>query len=211
MKTILITGAATGIGESLAKLLSADNKLILTYHQTQPSVRLSGARYMELDLLDDKSIVAFADKLKADNTEIDILINNAGVCHDKKFTESSFSDIKQQIGVNLEGLIKLTLSTLPLVKEKIINIASECAVLTYPNYVTYCASKFGVRGFTQALATEEEGIGIYCVNPGPTSTKMNGFQGASSTDVAQKIIDQTINFTPPSGSDINIYEQFNFT
>ncbi len=207
MSTIIITGAATGIGESLAKLLSNDHKLILTYHSSKPN-RISNADYYQLDLNSEKEILNFSQIIKTKYNQIDILINNAAVCHDKKFINTNFTEINQQINVNLSALIKLSLNLLPIIKQKIINIGSECSKEIYPEYAVYTATKFAVRAFTQVLAKEESGIHTYCVNPGPTATKMNGFFGTEVTKIAQAIIDQTINTTPQSGSDIDLYKQF---
>lgn len=208
MKTILITGAATGIGESLAKLLSNNNKLILTYHQSIPD-KIPGADYYQLDITNNESIAKFFSKIKNKYSTIDVLVNNAAICLDKLFIESSFAEIDQQINTNLSGLIKTTYQFLPIVREKIINIGSECSKITYPEYSTYCATKFGVRGFTQALATEATELKIYCANPGPTSTKMNGFYGTKPEEVAKIIIDNLIESSKlKSGSDLDIYKMF---
>lgn len=208
MKTILITGAATGIGESLAKLLSNNNKLILTYHQSIPD-KIPGADYYQIDITNNESIVEFFNKIKNKYSTIDVLVNNAAICLDKLFLESSFTEIDQQINTNLSGLIKMTYQFLPIIREKIINIGSECSKITYPEYSIYCATKFGVRGFTQALATEATKLKIYCANPGPTSTKMNGFYGTKPEEVAEIIFNNLIESSKlKSGSDLDIYKMF---
>lgn len=210
MKTILITGATSGIGESIAKILSSKNKLILTYHH-EITNKIKDADYYQLEQTDNQSIVNLFNKIKAKYSNIDILINNAAICLNKMFIDSSLNEIDKQIETNLSGLIKMTYQFLPIIKEKIINIGSECSKITYPEYSTYCATKFGVRGFTQALATEMSDLKIYCVNPGPTSTKMNGFYGAKTEDVANIIINNLIESSKlESGSDLDIYKMFDF-
>jgi short-subunit dehydrogenase len=211
MKTILITGAASGIGESLAKILASDNHLILTYHQSLPEHKLPTVEYLQLNTTNDQDIIKLFNFVKNKYTKIDILINNAGICLNKKFIAANFSEIDIQINTNLTGLVKLTYQFLPIITEKIINIGSECSKLTYPDYAIYCATKFGVRGFTQALSTETK-LKIYCANPGPTATKMNGFYGAKPEEVAQIIINKLIKKSNiKSGSDLDIYKMFNFT
>jgi short-subunit dehydrogenase len=207
MKNIVITGATSGIGLALAEKLSSKNKLILTFHQNPPIKKLNNSIYYQLDLNNDQSIEDFIKKIG--KKPIDIWINNAGICIDKKLNKTNFSEIETQINTNLTGMIKLTSKLIHQVKKQIINIGSQYSIETYPEYSVYCASKFGVRGFTQALAKEYENLLINCVNPGATSTKMNGFYGTAPTEVASFIIDKLIyNHSIKSGKNLNVYKKF---
>ena len=102
-------------------------------------------------------------------------------------------DIEDQIGTNLTGLIKTTKIFLPLLlkrnKAVIINITSAAGKQAYGDLIVYCATKFGVRGFSQALAQElPKKIKIYSINPGLTSTQMTKFQGVNPRKVADIIV-----------------------
>jgi len=182
---ILITGASHGIGEATAYCFAKDKaELFLTYNiakdkkeEVEDKCLRLGAESVEffhLDLRENNSINRLADNI----SKIDILINNAGVIAWKNLQDQSFEEIENQLRVNLEGLIKLTRILLPKVKTRIVNIASGAGKTGYAGLSIYCASKFGVRGFTQALRAELSGrLDVVCVNPGMTKTRMTNFQG----------------------------------
>ncbi len=106
--------------------------------------------------------------------------------------------------VNLEGLIKITSYSLPYIREMIINISSIRTKELFPKQTVYIASKFGVKGFTKALALETN-LKVYAINPGLTSTRMTNFQGVNPELVAKVIVDLAdgkINLE--SGEDIDV-------
>jgi len=121
--------------------------------------------------------------------------------------ELSFDDIEKQIGINLEGLMKMTKAALPYIRETIINIGSGAGLQGYPDISVYSATKFGVRGFTQSLAKEEPQLNIFAVNPGTTSTRMTNFKGIPAEEVAGVILNAAKGaYHVPSGGDINVWE-----
>lgn len=125
--------------------------------------------------------------------QIDILVNNAGVIARKEFIEHSYEEIEQILRVNLEAMIKITRCCLPFIREGVVNMASAAGKESYPkrghlrDQVVYATSKFGVRGFSIALAQAVPHLQILCVNPGPIATQMHGFNGASPNDLAEAI------------------------
>src|SRR4030043_855096 len=80
--------------------------------------------------------------------------------------------------------LKLTRSFLPYIRKGIINIASAAGKTAYAEMSVYCGTKFGVRGFTQALAEEHTRLKICCVNPDMTATRLTGYEGRPPSDVA---------------------------
>ncbi len=89
----------------------------------------------------------------------------------------------------------------------IINIASGAGQTGYADLTTYCATKFGVRGFTQALAKEVSNIRIYAVCPDMTATRMSNFEGRPPEDVARIIFNTAKGkYKVPHGGDINIWD-----
>jgi NAD(P)-dependent dehydrogenase (short-subunit alcohol dehydrogenase family) len=86
-------------------------------------------------------------------------------------------EIQNQVRTNLEGAIKMTRACLPYVTETIINIGSIAWKNGIEELMVCCATKFGLRGFTQALAKEEPNINIYSVNPDYIATRMTNFVG----------------------------------
>ena len=140
-------------------------------------------------------------------SRIDILINNAGVIFWKSLSEQSFEEIEAQLRINLEGLIKMTKACLPYLKSCIINIGSGAGKSAHAILSAYCATKFGVRGFTQAIALEHPDLKVYCVNPGMTATQMTNFRGRMPEEVAEVIINTAKGeYQVPSGGDVDVWE-----
>jgi NAD(P)-dependent dehydrogenase (short-subunit alcohol dehydrogenase family) len=219
-KVVLITGSSNGIGRETAfKFASENAKVVLTYcndrkggQNTEKRCKELGASetlLIELDLRDNKSILNAVDKVVQTFGMIDILINNAGFLVWKPLKKQSLADIEDQIRTNLEGLIKMTLSCLPYIKDMIINIASGAGQTGFAELAPYCATKFGVRGFTQALAQEMSRPKIYSVNPDMTKTRMTGFKGRPAEQVARVVLNTAKgNYKKTSGSDINVWDYY---
>ncbi len=217
-KTVLITGASTGIGREGAYLFAAEGtRLAITYNMHKREAEETVARCLDLgasecfavhlDLVDDESITRALREVVFSFGRISILINNAGTVVWKHLGEQSFRDIEVQLRTNLEGLIKLTRLGLPYVREMIINIASGAGLAGYEYLTSYCAAKWGLRGFTKALAQELPGRKVYAVNPGITATQMNDFQGMPPRRVAEVIVNLAKGvYDLESGDDVNIWD-----
>ena len=77
----------------------------------------------------------------------------------------------------------------------------------FPDLTTYCATKYGVRGFTQSLALEEPNLRIYSVNPGMTATRMTNYQGVPPEKVAKVILNTAKGiYNVPSGGDVDVWK-----
>ena len=216
-KVVLITGASIGIGSETAKLFSKEKcKLVLTYYKdkeeaekTAAECRKHGAEVfvLYLDVVDNTSIADCVKKTLERFQHVDILINNAAVIASKPLLKQTNEEIELQIRTNLEGLIKLTKAALPHIKETLINIASQAGITAYEELTTYCATKFGVRGFTQGIAKEHPGLFIVNVNPGLTATRMTNFEGVPPLKVAEVILKTAQRAYPvQSGGDVNVWE-----
>ncbi len=217
MKVVLITGSSEGIGRETAfKFAEEKAALVITYRkdrkealETAEKCRNKGAAdvfVLELDVSDDKSIRQCVKDVVKKFNHISILINNAGILKENLFKKQSFGDIEAQVNVNLTGLMKMTHEALPFVKDMIINIASGAGKTAYETLVPYCATKFGVRGFTQGLAQELK-IPVYAVNPGMTATRMTNFKGIPPEKVAQVIFNSAKGkYRVKSGGDIDVWE-----
>lgn len=199
-KVVLITGASIGIGRETAYRFAKEKcRLVITYYkdkkeafEVQKKCLGLGANdvlVLQLNVMDNKSIKNCVKKAIDKFKEISILINNAGIVAWKELKDQTYQDIEDQIRTNLEGLIKVTKECLPYIKDAIINISSSAGKHGYKDITTYCATKFGVRGFSQALAHELRKTRIYNVNPGTTATRMTDFTGVSPDKVAQVILD----------------------
>ncbi len=219
-RVVVITGSSNGIGRETAfKFASEKSRVVLTYcndrlggQNAEERCRELGAvetLLVKLDLRDNKSIANAVDEVVMRFGKIDILINNAGVAVWESLKEQNLADIEDQIRTNLEGLIKMTWACLPHVEDIIINIASGAGQRGFANLAPYCATKFGVRGFTQALAQEISKPKLYAVNPDMTKTRISGFQGRPPEQVAQIVFNTAEGrYRKSSGSDINVWDYY---
>ncbi|MEY3741072.1 MAG: hypothetical protein RLZZ192_1748, partial [Pseudomonadota bacterium] len=151
--------------ESMRSLLACPNVIIL-----------SG------DLLHDRFIDEIVRKVEG-HGGINLLINNAGTGNFSEFAQQPVASIHQTIGLNLSALVVLTQRLLPQLPRssngntvsQIVNIGSSFAYIGYPGFAVYCASKYAVRGFTQALSRElfGSGIAVRLFSPRATKTELN--------------------------------------
>jgi len=215
-KVAVISGGASGIGFGTAhKLAVFGAKVIILDVDSAKGVKaekeLGGIgpeiKFIRCDVRIPGDCKDAVDKINTIFGKIDILVNNAGVSVWKPLKKQTLADIENQIRTNLEGLIKMTWICLPHVKDMIINIASGAGQTGFAELAPYCATKFGVRGFTQALAQEISKPKIYAVNPDMTKTRMTGFQGRPAEEVAQIVLNTAKGkYRKSSGSDINVWD-----
>ena len=217
-QVVLITGSSSGIGRETAyRFAHAGAKIILTYNKGKPRgeqaekrCRKIGAEstlLLHLDVTDDRSIKDAVKRVLKEYGRVDFLINNAGTGIFIPFRKHTMKDIEKQIRTNLEGLIKMTRSFLPHIKKGIINIASAAGKTAYAEMSVYCGTKFGVRGFTQALAEGHPRLKICCVNPDMTATRLTGYEGRPPSEVAEvifKTVSGMIKVAP--GGDVDVWK-----
>jgi NAD(P)-dependent dehydrogenase (short-subunit alcohol dehydrogenase family) len=213
----ILTGASRGIGrETALRFARAGYRLLLAYRRdAEAAAALAAecrglgapeARARELDLEDPESIAAFAREAAGIAGEDAVLVNNAGVIVWKALEEQEEAEVSRQIGTNLVGLILLTRALLPRVRT-VLNVGSDLSTFGMARLTVYCAAKFGVRGFTQALALERPDLRVLCVNPDRTATGMNDFQGRNPTEVAEVIWRAAEGrYEVPNGGDVNVWE-----
>lgn len=219
-KVVLITGSSSGIGQQTAYLFAKAKWDVIVTHfddiklgnQTAKKCKDLGAHstfVLNLNLLSDTSIKSAVKKIKSKYGKIDVLVNNAGVLAKKPFLEHTPKEIEMQLRTNLEGLVKMTYYTLPIIKETIINIASRRGIFAFNDAAVYGAAKWGVRGFTKDIALEHKNLRIIAVNPTLTATKMTKFKGMEPEKVAQVVFDVvTGKISAKSGDDVNVWEVY---
>ena len=191
MKNILITGATSGIGKSIAALLSKKNDVFLTGRR-----ELDKVNYYPCDLIDVFEIETLYKKaLEYFNSDIDVLINCAGQYLYKPIEEMSFDEISYLLDVNFKSSYVLSSLVIPGMKKKkwgrIINIGSISGVVGEANASLYSATKSAFSGMTKALALElaQYNITVNQVNPGWVETPLA--QNALSEEERQEVIDIT--------------------
>ena len=180
-KKILITGASRGIGKDIA-LKSKENGYIVLGTSTSEV----GAQALEkedihglvLNLNDSKSVKEFSDVLIKDHSDIEILINNAGIIRDNIVLRMSDEEWMDVLNVNLNGTFKVSKTVLKFMLKKrwgrIINITSTSASTGNKGQANYAAAKSGVEAFSRSLAKEvgSRGITVNSVAPGYIETDM---------------------------------------
>jgi len=214
-KTVLITGSSIGIGRELAyKFASEKCKIIVTYYKDKENayevktecLKLGAKEVflMKLNIMDNQNIKKIVNEIIKKYGKISILINNAGVINWKPLSKQTDKDIETQLRTNLEGLIKLTRELSPYITQMIINMGSASSLKGDNKMITYSASKWGVKGFTQALANELKDIKIHNFVSGGVATRMKNFQGIPPEKIAEVIVNfAEEKYKLPSGSDIN--------
>lgn len=186
-KTVLITGASGGIGEFISrKLVDAGANLIAVGHQLEPLQTLVDSLAGDhssvcADLMSAEGIQAVVNEVNR-RGGVDILINNAGVAQFGMIEQQSVNALSAQINVNLLAPMLLTQALLPILKQSdspaIVNMGSTFGSIGYSGFSAYCASKFGLRGFTEALRRElaDTSIRLFYLAPRATKTPINNEQ-----------------------------------
>ncbi len=188
MDTVLITGAATGIGRATALSFAADGYNVAVHYNKSERAALSlcadiaqqGGRAMAVhaDVSDAAQVRTMVQRVNEVFGHIDILVNNAGIAQSKLFTELAADDWDAMFDVNVKGVFHCCQSVLPgMISRKkgcIINVSSIWGLVGASCEVHYSAAKAAVIGLTKALAKElgPSGIRVNAVAPGVIETDM---------------------------------------
>ena len=186
-RTAVITGAGSGIGKALALRLASDGARLALLDLNGPAVAATlrqceeaGAqvRAETVDVTDHDSLVRCAAAVAGELGHVDLLVCAAGVIHTGTVQESSWEDTRRVIDVNLLGAMGTVHAFLPHVRASdaghVVLFSSGFGLLAMPRFAAYSASKFGLRGFAEALAqelrTDERPVHVTCVYPGVVRT-----------------------------------------
>ena len=210
-KVVLISGAASGIGQATAVAFCAQGAqlclvdinaagLQTTQQLCQANNSNTKALLIVADLADTASYQQIVKQALSEYPQIDILINNAGVSMGGRFSELEETQIALQIDVNLKGLLGLSHAVLPgMLKHNsghIINISSPSGIIGAPAYSVYAATKAGISAFTQILRREliDSNVALTLFYPGMVDTPLTRhmLDNSSGTVLATAISTQTI-------------------
>jgi len=183
-KVAIVTGASRGLGAAFSKAL-IDEHALFVYGIARHTADLFslqkdlGSRFIpvQLDICHQDEVKMWIANTFSDKLLPDILINNAGIGYFRRIDEMSTEEWSAMINTNLNGLYYITSEIVKLMLKKkdsshIINIGSILGTTARSEATAYCATKYGVNGFSEALFKELRGdnIKVTCINPGSVET-----------------------------------------
>ena len=219
-KVAVITGAGSGIGRALALNLAARGARLAvsdvdTARAAETAARCekagAEARSYVLDVADRQAVLAHADAVRADFGRVNLVVNNAGVALMSDFATMSWEDLDWIVGINFWGVVHGSKAFLPHLIESgdgyLVNISSVFGLIAVPTQSAYNATKFAVRGVTEALRQEMRiaghPVGVSCVHPGGIKTNIaRDARGVPDGDAegAAKRFDRMAGTTPESAA-----------
>jgi NAD(P)-dependent dehydrogenase (short-subunit alcohol dehydrogenase family) len=187
-KVVVITGAGSGIGRALALDLARRGSLLAISDvdeaglaETVEQVKAAGAREVRsdrLDVADRAAFAAYAEAVAEHFGRVNVVVNNAGVALAGDLTELTYDDLEWIVGVNFWGVVHGTKEFLPHVIASgdghVVNLSSLFGLVSMPGQSAYNATKYAVRGMTEALREEMlvagHAVGVTAVHPGGIKT-----------------------------------------
>jgi NAD(P)-dependent dehydrogenase (short-subunit alcohol dehydrogenase family) len=187
-KVVVITGAGSGMGREMSLIAARQGALLAVSDWNEQALAetvdlLKGAGVRELrsdvvDVADRASVAALAQAVVEQFGRVNVMINNAGVTVTGDFEEMSYEDFDWIVGINFLGVVNGTKEFLPHLIASgdgaIVNISSLFGLISMPGQTAYNATKYAVRGFTEALREEmlinRHPVTVTCVHPGGIKT-----------------------------------------
>ena len=174
-QVVLVTGASSGIGKACAEhLASLGHKVYGTSRQA--SGKQGGVDMIPMDVTKDVSVQDAVQQILRSENRIDAVINNAGYGIAGSVEETSVREAQEQFDTNFFGMFRVTKAVLPGMRERkaglIVNMSSIGGLISIPFQSFYCATKFAIEGFTEALRMEVHafGIRVVLIEPGDHRT-----------------------------------------
>ncbi|VVO09861.1 3-phenylpropionate-dihydrodiol/cinnamic acid-dihydrodiol dehydrogenase [Pseudomonas fluorescens] len=197
---VVLTGASGGIGMAITDALCAAGSRVLAVARHQQALASMLERYPDTlcwvaadltSLSDRRKVLAAAEAIGG----VNLLINAAGVNHFAMLEQLDDGDIDAMLAVNISAPICLTKLLLPLLKQAdsamVVNVGSTYGSIGYAGYASYCASKFALRGFSEALRRElaDTRVNVLYVAPRATRTSMNSAAAQALNDALKASVD----------------------
>jgi NAD(P)-dependent dehydrogenase (short-subunit alcohol dehydrogenase family) len=196
-KVAVITGAASGMGRSLAVQLTAAGASVAISDVNEGGLAETAELCVEagakprvdtLDVSDRAAMHTYADSVAAEFGTVNLVINNAGITIFGTVEESPYEDIEKVMDIDFWGVVHGTKAFLPHLIASgdghVVNISSVFGLFGYPTQSSYNAAKFAVRGFTESLRQEmlqsKQPVQVTCVHPGGIKTNIVNLASASN-------------------------------
>ena len=201
-KTVLITGATSGIGKATSYKLALSKMQLIICGRRKKELnkieaelsKLTSVTSLCFDVSDNEQVIKSIESIPADFQQIDVLINNAGNAHGlSQIQTGDLADWDAMIDINVKGLLYVTKAVLPSMLDRdsghIINIGSLAAKDVYANGTVYCASKKAVDAITEGMRKDlhETGIKVGAVHPGLVETNFSIVRFKGDEDKASTV------------------------
>jgi NAD(P)-dependent dehydrogenase (short-subunit alcohol dehydrogenase family) len=186
-KLVLVTGAGSGIGRETARAFSSRGARIIATDiqsaglaETQSLITSAGGSCEThvVDVGDEAGMRQLADTVLAQHGALDVLVNNAGIGAAGRFLDTKVETWDRVLNINVKGVLLGCKLFLPAMIERgrghIVNLASMAGYFPAPDLPIYCASKYAVLGFSEALRGDmkDRGIGVSAICPGVVNTNI---------------------------------------
>lgn len=184
-KTILITGASSGIGEATARLLAARGaKVVLGARRGERLARLAAeieaaggtARWRVLDVTSAADVTSFVAFAEAEFGAVDVIVNNAGLMPLSPLAALKTDEWDRMVDVNIKGVLNGVAAVLPgfLARKAghVVNVASIAAHRVMATAAVYCATKYAVLAFSEGLRLESPDLRVTVISPGVVESEL---------------------------------------
>ena len=199
-KVAVITGAASGIGKTLALKLAEQGCNLALADRDMEGLIAVRTKIMEFDVKciaedfdvsNKEAFISFAENVNSEFSGVDMLFNNAGVTLIDSVKDQSFEDFHWIMNINFWGVVYGSHAFLPFLQKSpqahLVNVSSVFGLLSLPGQSAYNSSKFAVRGFTEALKMEMAGtnVSVHCVHPGGIKTNISNNAKVTSKSISK--------------------------
>lgn len=205
-KVAIVTGASAGLGVDFSRVLIDKGAHVYGFARSSEKLKAVQDELGDLfhpvtvDVRDEAGIQKGVAQVLSEQNRIDVLVNNAGLGKFGPLDQLSTDYWDVQIDTNLTGVFLCTRAVIPTMKTQnaevgfgghIVNIASVAGLVGNANLSAYNATKFGLRGFSEALMKEvrEDGIKVTCIYPGSIATNFGAVAGSSGSSNPMQSID----------------------
>lgn len=203
-ETAIVTGAGRGLGRAIALTLSRAGATIAVasrsaeeVERTRREIEATGGKALAIatDVTSKAAVEALVERTRDATGRLDIVVNNAGVFVWKALADLEEGEWNRILDTNLKASYLLVRAALPSLiacgRGRIINVSSIHGTIGEANVVAHCAAKFGLVGFTKALAAELRGAGVTvnAICPGSTDNKSLELSGRPRTSPLQEKLD----------------------